>query len=120
MTDTVRVYDLAKELNLPNKEVIELLDTKLGVKVKSHSSVISASQAKKLTEIIKEPKVEQAKKPKAFIVKKSKQKVEEPVKEEKTEKTENTEKPAQKIKLGKIGCDCLKKSYISERISVYG
>ncbi len=102
MTDTVRVYDLAKELNLPNKEVIELLDTKLGVKVKSHSSVISASQAKKLTEIIKEPKVEQAKKPKAFIVKKSKQKVEEPVKEEKTEKTENTEKPAQKIKLGKI------------------
>lgn len=99
MTDTVRVYDLAKELNLPNKEVIELLDSKLGVKVKSHSSVISASQAKKLIEMIKEPKVEQAKKPKAFIVKKSKQKAEETPKEDKVEKTE---KPSEKVKLGKI------------------
>ena len=52
MTDTVRVYDLAKELNLPNKEVIELLDKKLGIKVKSHSSVISDLQAKKFREVI--------------------------------------------------------------------
>ena len=52
MTDTIRVYDLAKELNLSNKDIIEKLDEKLGVKVKSHSSVISASQAKKLKELL--------------------------------------------------------------------
>ena len=49
--------------------------------------------------MIKEPKVEQAKKPKAFIVKKSKQKAEETPKEDKVEKTE---KPSEKVKLGKI------------------
>ena len=77
MTDTVRVYDLAKELNLTNKEVIEKLDTKLGVKVKSHSSVISESQAKKLKELLQEPQAAQTKKPKDFDVKKAKQKAEE-------------------------------------------
>ena len=61
MTDTFIVYDLAKELNLPNKDVIEMLDKKLGVKVKSHSSAVSELQAKKLKELVKEPKVEQAK-----------------------------------------------------------
>ena len=100
MTDTVRVYDLAKELNLPNKEVIELLDKKLGVKVKSHSSVISELQAKKLKEILKEPKADQVKKPKAFIVKKAKQKPEEETKKEEEKPVE--QKPAEKIKLGKI------------------
>lgn len=99
MTDTVRVYDLAKELNLPNKEVIELLDKKLGVKVKSHSSVISELQAKKLKEILKEPKADQVKKPKAFIVKKAKQKPEE---ENNKEEKPVEQKPAEKIKLGKI------------------
>ncbi len=99
MTDTIRVYDLAKELKLTNKEVIEKLDTKLGVKVKSHSSVISESQARKLKELLSEPQVEQAKKPKAFIVKKAKSKTEEPPKDE--EKKEEP-KPVEKIKLGKI------------------
>lgn len=98
MTDTIRVYDLAKELNKPNKEIIEKLDKLLGVKVKSHSSVISSIQANKLKELLSEPKVETAKKPKAFIVKKAKPKAdeikEEPVVEEK--------KPVEKIKLGKI------------------
>ena len=70
MTDTIRVYDLAKELNLSNKDVIEKLEKKLGVKVKSHSSVISATQAKKLKELLSTPKSEQNKKPKAFVVKK--------------------------------------------------
>ena len=100
MTDTVRVYDLAKELNLPNKEVIEKLDTKLGVKVKSHSSVISESQAKKLKELLQEPKAETTKKPKAFIVKKAKPKAEEEPKEQEQKPSET--KPAAKVKLGKI------------------
>ena len=101
MTDTIRVYDLAKELNLPNKDVIEMLDKKLGVKVKSHSSAVSELQAKKLKELVKEPKVEQAKKPKAFIVKKAKPKAEEAPKEEE-KKTEPEVKPVEKVKLGKV------------------
>ena len=103
MTDTVRIYDLAKELNLSNKEVIEKLESKLGIKVKSHSSVITTDQAKKLKEMLSEPKAEQVKKPKAFIVKKAKVKAEEQPKIEETVSAEKKEqKPAEKIKLGKI------------------
>ena len=101
MTDTVRVYDLAKELNLPNKEVIEQLDKKLGVKVKSHSSVISELQAKQLKELLKEPKAAVTKKPKAFIVKKAKPKEEELSDTKESNTTEKT-KPVEKVKLGKI------------------
>ena len=99
MTDTVRVYDLAKELNLPNKEVIDLLDKKLGIKVKSHSSVISELQAKKFKEVLKEPKADQVKKPKAFIIKKSKPK-DEP--EQKKEEQQAEPKTTEKVKLGKV------------------
>ena len=102
MTDTIRVYDLAKELNLSNKDVIEKLDQKLGVKVKSHSSVISEIQAKKLKEMLKEPSSDTAKKPKAFIVKKSKSKVDEVVKVEEKPIEKPVEKPVEKVKLGKI------------------
>ena len=99
MTETIRVYDLAKELGKTNKEVIEKLDSLLGVKVKSHSSVISSIQANKLKQLLSEPKAETSKKPKAFIVKKAKVKEEEaPV----AEKPAETEKPKEKIKLGKI------------------
>ena len=43
--EKIRVYDLAKELNLPNKDVIDLLKQNIGVVVKSHSSSISADDA---------------------------------------------------------------------------
>ena len=99
MTETIRVYDLAKELGKTNKEVIEKLDSLLGVKVKSHSSVISSIQANKLKQLLSEPKAETSKKPKAFIVKKAKVKEEPP--EEKTEPAEEA-KPQEKVKLGKI------------------
>ena len=70
--DTIRIYDLARELNLSNKELIEKLETEMGVKVKSHSSAITEIQANRMRELVREPKKEQAKKPKAFIVKKPK------------------------------------------------
>lgn len=70
--DTIRIYDLARELNLSNKELIEKLETEMGVKVKSHSSAITEIQANRMRELVREPKKEQAKKPKAFIVKKTK------------------------------------------------
>lgn len=70
--DNIRVYDAAKELGLTNKEMIEQLETKIGVKVKSHSSTLTLSQFERFKEVIKKPKNAAPKKPKAFIVKKVK------------------------------------------------
>lgn len=70
--DNIRVYDAAKELGLTNKEVIEQLETKIGVKVKSHSSTLTHSQFERFKEAIKKPANATPKKPKAFIVKKVK------------------------------------------------
>lgn len=70
--DNIRVYDAAKELGLTNKEMIEQLETKIGVKVKSHSSTLTLSQFERFKETIKKPANTAPKKPKAFIVKKVK------------------------------------------------
>lgn len=72
-----RVYEVAKELGISNKEVIECLEHKLGVKGKSHSSALSTSQVEKLKEALKPGSAQNSdKKPKAFIVKKAKPVVE--------------------------------------------
>ena len=72
--DKIRVYELAKELDKPNKEVIELLQ-KRGVNVKSHSSSITAEEAQDLRNSLKpksapkpEPKKETAKSEERVIV----------------------------------------------------
>ena len=52
-SEKIRVYDLAKELNLPNKEVIDLLKKNIGVVVKSHSSSISVDDAESLKKSLK-------------------------------------------------------------------
>ena len=68
-----RVYELAKEYGMGNKEFIEYLDTKLGIKVKSHSSNLLPSQIDKIKESFSKKKEgDPAKKPKAFIIKKAK------------------------------------------------
>lgn len=91
--ETIRVYDLAKEFNLSNKEVIAILDTKLGIKVKSHSSTLTADQVKRFKDIRQEPAQKIQTKPKAFIVKKAKPQPapEEPAKQE--EKAPETPTP---------------------------
>ena len=97
--DTIRIYDLAKELNLSNKELIEKLETEMGVKVKSHSSAITEVQANRMREIVREPKKEPSKKPKAFIVKKTKP-ASAPVPEPEQQKDELAKKieiPQQKV-----------------------
>ncbi|WP_267384511.1 translation initiation factor IF-2 [Cyanobacterium sp. uoEpiScrs1] len=43
----VRIYDLSKELNLENKDILEIC-TQLNIPVKSHSSTISESQAERI------------------------------------------------------------------------
>ena len=70
--ETIRVYDLANELKISNKEVIELLEKKIQIKVKSHSSTLTAEQVKRFKELLKTPAQKVSSKPKAFIVKKSK------------------------------------------------
>ena len=80
-----RVYDIAKELGLPNKEVIDKL-ADLGINVSSHSSAITPEQVNLLKNSLKAPVSDVPKKPKAFIVKKAKPvEIEVPKAEEKKE-----------------------------------
>ncbi|MGQ9727129.1 MAG: translation initiation factor IF-2 [Candidatus Fervidibacter sp.] len=51
----IRVYQLAKELNIPCTELVELL-RELGEDVKSHSSTIDESTADAIRELVKERK----------------------------------------------------------------
>ena len=73
--ENIRVYEAAKELGLSNKDMIEQLEAKLGIKVKTHSSTITVFQYQKFKESLKSPV--SSKKPKAFVVKKTKTKQEE-------------------------------------------
>jgi len=79
----IRINELAKELNLTSKEIIEKL-AQLQITGKTHSSTITPDQIKRLKEFISQGSQIVVKKPKAFVVKKAKV-VEEPVIEEKPE-----------------------------------
>lgn len=68
--ENTRVHEIAKEMGIGNKELIEKLE-KIGISGKSHSSVLTSVQIKKLKESLV-PDVTPVKKPKAFIVKKAK------------------------------------------------
>lgn len=50
MAEKLRVYDLAKKLGLTNKEVMDFLEKKMNITVKSHTSSISQEEAKKFEE----------------------------------------------------------------------
>ncbi|MBE7709407.1 MAG: translation initiation factor IF-2 [Cyanobacteria bacterium SIG32] len=69
--DTVRINELAKELGLPSKEVVDKF-AQIGVTGKTHSSTVTMDQVKKLKDFIASGGVKEVKKPKAFIVKKAK------------------------------------------------
>lgn len=99
--DNVRVNELAKELNLTNKEVLDKF-AQLSINIKSHSSTVTADQIQKLKDFINAGSKIEVKKPKAFIVKKvktepPKETTEEPKLEAKkvevVEKVEKIEKP---------------------------
>ena len=78
--DTVRINEVAKELGLQSKEVVEKF-AQIGVTGKTHSSTVTMEQVKKLKDFIASGGVKEVKKPKAFVVKKAK--APEPVVEEK-------------------------------------
>jgi len=70
--ETVRISELAKELGLPSKEVVEKF-AQLGVTNKTHSSTVTLDQIRRLKDFIANGGVKKVQKPKAFVVKKAKQ-----------------------------------------------
>ncbi len=74
--DNIRVSELAKELGLTSKEVIEKF-AQISISVKSHSNTVTPLQVSKLKDFIAGGSKLPSKKPKAFVVKKAKVKKEE-------------------------------------------
>ena len=71
--DTIRINELAKELKITNKELLEKL-AKISIVGKTHSSTLTPEQVKKIKDfILNGEKTSKPSKPKAFIVKKSKE-----------------------------------------------
>lgn len=52
----IRVYELAKQLNMTSKEVIELLKKEFDIEVKNHLSSIEGEEAKIIMEYVEEIK----------------------------------------------------------------
>ncbi len=90
--ETIRINELAKELNISNKELIDKL-AKISITGKTHSSTLTPEQVKRLKDFIASgEQVSKPAKPKAFIVKKSKE----------VEKVEPKEEPKQEKKVEPI------------------
>ena len=88
-----RVYEIAKELGLSNKEVLDKL-AKLDINVKSHSSALTLDQVNKLKEsLTPAAQADAPKKPKAFIVKKSKPVEVQEIKQEETKEQKTKPEP---------------------------
>ena len=51
ISDKIRIYELSRDLNLDNKDILDAAQ-KLSISVKSHSSSISADDAKKIKTLI--------------------------------------------------------------------
>ena len=51
ISDKIRIYELSRDLNLENKDILDAAQ-KLSISVKSHSSSISAEEAKKIKSLI--------------------------------------------------------------------
>ena len=69
--DSIRVSELAKELGMTSKEVIEKFG-EIDIIVKSHSNTVNPTQIKKLKEHLGIAPKKSNTKPKAFVVKKAK------------------------------------------------
>ncbi len=90
----MRVHELAKELNITAKELIDKANSELNLNIKSHSITLTPKTVDEIKALYK-PKEEVKAKPKAFIVKKQKP-VEvvpaAPVEEKKEEASANPDK----------------------------
>ena len=90
--DSIRVSELAKELGMTSKEVIEKFG-EVDIIVKSHSNTVTPTQIRKLKEHLGVLPKKSSAKPKAFVVKKSKA----PTAEEKAEKKVTKKEATPKI-----------------------
>lgn len=94
MSPDKRVYDVAKELNITTKELIEKLAS-INIKIKSHSSTLTSFQIAKVKELFNSPNKSaeiKTSRPKAFVVKKAKKVVEEKPEEKNVEEAKPEEK----------------------------
>ena len=92
-----RVYELAKQLNISNKDLIEKLN-ELGIEVNNHMSTVDEENAELVKELLGGEKNEAPKAEKNEKAEKA-EKSKEPVKEEKkTAKTEKPEKAKETVK----------------------
>ena len=101
--DNIRVSELAKELNITSKELLEKF-AEISISVKSHSSTVTSEQIKKVKEHLGvAPKKNPAKK--AFIVKKAKPAQEPEVikteakEQSKVERIERVQKPVAEVEV---------------------
>ena len=99
--ETVRISELAKELGLPSKEVVEKFE-QIGVTNKTHSSTVTQEQIKRLKNFLADGGVKKASKPKAFIVKKAKTSEPEPQEQESKEEPKKEEAPKKVIEKPKV------------------
>jgi len=51
ISDKIRIYELSRDLNLDNKDILDAAQ-KLSISAKNHSSSISAEEAKKIKNLI--------------------------------------------------------------------
>lgn len=104
--DSIRVSELAKELGMTSKEVIEKFG-EIDIFVKSHSNTVTPTQIRKLKEHLGVLPKKSSAKPKAFVVKKAKPAAEEVRTEEtipaaKVEKVEKVQKVQKIEKVEKV------------------
>ena len=102
----MRVYELADELKLAPKELMAKAEAELGITFKSHSAAVTPDTATKIRQLLGK-KEEKKTKPKAFIVKKAKDKpkveaAEETKEEEKAQQPKVAEKAEPKVETVKI------------------
>ena len=98
--DTVRINELAKELNLQSKEVVEKF-AQIGITGKTHSSTVTPDQIKRLKDFLASGGVKEVKKPKAFVVKKAKSPEVEAPKEEPKSEAEPAKPQIQRVEVVK-------------------
>lgn len=99
--ETIRINELAKELGLTSKEVLDKF-AKISVTGKTHSSTVTMEQVKKLKDFIASGGVKEHKKPKAFVVKKAKPAEKTVVNEVEIKKEESKPEPAKKASVPKV------------------
>ncbi|SKA76493.1 translation initiation factor IF-2 [Clostridium sp. USBA 49] len=84
----LRVYELAKELEISSKDLINLLSEEFNIKVKNHMSVIEQEDAELIKELIEESKKSENKK-NDDVLEKYEELVEEKIKVKKNKKKTN-------------------------------